>query len=131
MEATAGTDSRCTWAVGTPVLAALAADAAAGVAGVVRLEVGVTDLVGTVVHQARLRLAGVTPAPADGVRVRVDQRDGGVEVELDLAVDGFDQVTAVARAVQRAVRDRVLHATGIRLRAVAVSVLTITDRGAP
>ncbi|WP_408607142.1 hypothetical protein [Actinokineospora bangkokensis] len=145
-------DPRCSWSVATPVVAAVAADAAAGVAGVARLETGVVGLIGSAVHQTRQRLAGTTPADVDGVRVRVEpgaagapvnpadpadpedavgagdaeDREDVVDVEVDIALDGFDQAAAVTSAVRRAVRDRVAAATGIRLRSVCVTVLDVS-----
>lgn len=111
------------WAVATPVLAAVAAHAATGVAGVVRLQPGLAGLAGSAVRAARQWIASVDAAPTEGVRVRVDPADGGVDVELDLAIGGFDTATGVAGAVQRAVRTAVRDATGVAIRGVSVNIL--------
>ncbi|MFD9737942.1 Asp23/Gls24 family envelope stress response protein [Umezawaea sp. NPDC059074] len=105
-----------------PVVAAVAAHAASRVVGVVRVEPGVTGLVGSVARAARQRLKGLDPAPTEGVRVRMD---GDVRMEIDIVTSAHDQAAAVARAVQRAVTRAVTAATGLPVAAVTVCVLDI------
>jgi uncharacterized alkaline shock family protein YloU len=105
-----------------PVVAAVAAHAASGVTGVVRLEPGVAGLVGSLARTARQRFKGLDPAPTEGVRVRLDER---VWLEVDVVTSAVDQAAAVARAVQRAVARAVTEATGLPVAAVSVAVLDI------
>ena len=125
---TTGSTSRVESVVTEPVIAAIAAHAAASVVGVTRLEPGLSGLVTALARTARQRIKDLDPAPTEGVRVTVHDPDGTgaiVRVEVDLVVSGQDQVVAVARAVQRAVARAVAHATGLRTSAVSVSVLDV------
>jgi uncharacterized alkaline shock family protein YloU len=115
------------WVLGRPVVAAVAVHAATGVAGVVRMEPGLVGLAASMARAARRKVAGLNPAPADGVRVDID--GGRVRLELDLVVSGQDQATAVAQAVQRAVAAEVASATGLVVDTVAVSILDIQIDG--
>ncbi|MFI9457092.1 Asp23/Gls24 family envelope stress response protein [Amycolatopsis sp. NPDC052450] len=113
--------------ISPPVIAAVAAHAAAKVPGVVRLEPGLRGLAGSLTRIARQRIKGLEPAPTEGVRAVVDQ--DGVRVEIDLSLSGLDQAAATAQAVQRAVSRAVTEATGLTPSAVSVSILDIEIRG--
>ncbi|RSM60746.1 hypothetical protein DL991_39790 [Amycolatopsis sp. WAC 01375] len=113
--------------ISPPVIAAVAAHAAAKVPGVVRLEPGLRGLAGSLTRIARQRIKGLEPAPTEGVRAVVDQDD--VRVEIDLSLSGLDQAAATAQAVQRAVSRAVTEATGLTPSAVSVSILDIEIRG--
>jgi uncharacterized alkaline shock family protein YloU len=113
----------CEVRIANPVIAAIAARAAATTSGVVRLEPGLAGLVGSLVRTARGQLRGVDPAPIDGVRVTGDP--SGLRIEVDLVTSGQDQVAAVAGRVQRAVAAQVRAATGLAVAEVAVSVLDV------
>jgi uncharacterized alkaline shock family protein YloU len=113
----------CEAHVASQVIAAIAARAATGTSGVIRLEPGLVGLVGSLVRTARGQLTGVDPAPTDGVRV-TDESDG-LHVEVDLVTSGQDQVAAVAARVQRAVARSVRDATGLPVAGVTVSVLDV------
>ncbi|WP_410580666.1 Asp23/Gls24 family envelope stress response protein [Amycolatopsis sp. lyj-108] len=113
--------------ISPPVIAAVAAHAAAKVPGVVRLEPGLRGLAGSLTRIARQRIKGLEPAPTEGVRAAVDQ--GDVRVEIDLSLSGLDQAAATAQAVQRAVSQAVTEATGLTPSAVSVSILDIEIRG--
>ncbi|WET81594.1 Asp23/Gls24 family envelope stress response protein [Amycolatopsis sp. QT-25] len=113
--------------ISPPVIAAVAAHAAAKVPGVVRLEPGLRGLAGSLTRIARQRIKGLEPAPTEGVRAFVDQ--DGVRVEIDLSLSGLDQAAATATAVQRAVSRAVTEATGLTPSAVSVSILDIEIRG--
>ncbi|WP_431875880.1 Asp23/Gls24 family envelope stress response protein [Amycolatopsis sacchari] len=116
-------DVRAEWVATTRVLAAVAAHAAAGVPGVAHLQPGLTGLAGSAMRHARQRLAGLTPAPSDGVRVTVDPASGEVDLEIGLVLSGSDQAAAVARTVQRAVRRALTTLTGITPGSVSVDIL--------
>ncbi|MEU0529318.1 Asp23/Gls24 family envelope stress response protein [Amycolatopsis tolypomycina] len=109
--------------IADPVIASVAARAAITTPGVVRLEPGLRGLVTSWTRAARQRWQGLDPAPADGVRVRTT--GGRVTVEIDLVTAADDQVAAVGRAVQRAVRRSVAEQTGLVVDAVSVSVMDI------
>jgi uncharacterized alkaline shock family protein YloU len=112
-----------------PVLAAVAAHAAAKVPGVARLEPGLRGLAGSLTRIARQKIKGLDPAPTEGVRAFVDHDPPDVRVEIDLSVTGLDQAAATAQAVQRAVGRAVTEATGLIPSAVSVTVLDIEIRG--
>ncbi|KZB85360.1 Asp23/Gls24 family envelope stress response protein [Amycolatopsis regifaucium] len=112
-----------------PVIAAVAAHAAAKVPGVARLEPGLRGLAGSLTRIARQRIKGLDPAPTEGVRAFVDHDPPDVRVEIDLSVTGLDQTAATAQAVQRAVSRAVTEATGLTPSAVSVTVLDIEIRG--
>lgn len=113
----------CEAHVANQVIAAIAASAATGTSGVVRLEPGLVGLVGSLVRTARGQLTGVDPAPTDGVRVTNDE--DGLHIEVDLATSGQDQVAAVAQRVRRAVARSVHDNTGLTVAEVTVTVLDV------
>jgi uncharacterized alkaline shock family protein YloU len=103
------------------VLATLAAHAALGTPGVVRLEPGLAGLLRQVTRVGG-RLAG-TATPAAGVTVRYD---GDIPViHLDVVISGERQAAAVGVATQRAVADAVTANTGVPEPVVTVSILDI------
>ncbi|MGI5399247.1 Asp23/Gls24 family envelope stress response protein [Streptomyces sp. CA-135486] len=122
---------RSQWVIAEPVIAAVVARAAAGVAGVVRLEPGVTGLASQVARAARQKINGLTPAPTEGVRVAVDQSldrsvvPSTLGVSVDLITSGQDQAAVVAQAVQREITRAVADATGLTPQAVTVSIMDI------
>lgn len=109
--------------VAPSVVAAVAAHAAVGVSGVVRLEPRLTGLVSSLMRTARQRVKGIDPVPSAGVRCTVV--DGRARVEVDVVTAGLDQAVAVAQQVQRTVARAVTEATGLVVTEVAVSVLDI------
>ncbi|MBE1499900.1 putative alkaline shock family protein YloU [Amycolatopsis lexingtonensis] len=111
------------YVVADPVIASVAARAAIGTPGVVRLEPGLRGLVTSWTRAARQRWKGLDPAPADGVRVRT--ADGRVTVHVDLVTAAADQSAAVGRAVQRAVTRFVTEQTGLVVDEVSVSIMDI------
>ncbi|MFC3455506.1 Asp23/Gls24 family envelope stress response protein [Amycolatopsis speibonae] len=115
--------------ISPPVIAAVAAHAAAKVPGVVRLEPGLRGLAGSLTRIARQRIKGLDPAPTEGVRAFVEHDPPDVRVEIDLSVSGLDQAAATAQAVQRAVSRAVTEATGLTPSAVSVTILDIEIRG--
>ena len=115
--------------IAPPVIAAVAAHAAAKVPGVARLEPGLRGLAGSLTRIARQRIKGLEPAPTEGVRAFVEHDPPDVRVEIDLSVSGLDQAAATAQAVQRAVSRAVTEATGLVPSAVSVSILDIEIRG--
>ncbi|EME57170.1 Asp23/Gls24 family envelope stress response protein [Amycolatopsis decaplanina] len=115
--------------IAPPVIAAVAAHAAARVPGVVRLEPGLRGLAGSLTRIARQRIKGLEPAPTEGVRAFVEHDPPDVRVEIDLSLSGLDQAAATAQVVQRAVGKAVTEATGLTPSAVSVSILDIEIRG--
>ncbi|MEU3622188.1 hypothetical protein BS329_39245 [Amycolatopsis coloradensis] len=115
--------------IAPPVVAAVAAHAAAKVPGVVRLEPGLRGLAGSLTRIARQRVKGLEPAPTEGVRAFVEHDPPDVRVEIDLSLSGLDQAAATAQTVQRAVSRAVTEATGLTPSAVSVSILDIEIRG--
>ncbi|AUI57299.1 Asp23/Gls24 family envelope stress response protein [Amycolatopsis sp. BJA-103] len=115
--------------ISPPVIAAVAAHAAAKVPGVVRLEPGLRGLAGSLTRIARQRIKGLEPAPTEGVRAFLDHDPPGVRVEIDVSLSGLDQAAATAQAVQRAVSRAVTEATGLTPSAVSVSILDIEILG--
>jgi uncharacterized alkaline shock family protein YloU len=111
------------YAVREPVIAAVAAHAAARVAGVARLEPGLAGLVTSMARSTRQRLAGVDAAPTEGVRAEVD--GGQVWLEVAVAIRSRKTAAAVGQAVQRSVAKAVHDATGYQVAEVAVSILHI------
>ncbi|RZQ65193.1 Asp23/Gls24 family envelope stress response protein [Amycolatopsis suaedae] len=111
------------YVIGEAVVASVAARAAAAVSGVVRLEPGLVGLVADWGRTIRQRWQGMTPAPADGVRVRIGE--DAVTIQIDLVTSGFDQAAAVGQAVQRAVTRAVATQTGLAVDAVSVSIMDI------
>jgi uncharacterized alkaline shock family protein YloU len=116
-------DAAVDYVVREPVVAAIAAHAAAGVAGVLRLEPGLAGLVTSMTRSVRQRLAGVDAAPTEGVRAEVD--GGQVWLDVAVAIRSLKPATAVGEAVQRAVAAAVHDATGCQVAEVAVSILHI------
>ncbi|MFK4222490.1 Asp23/Gls24 family envelope stress response protein [Streptomyces sp. NPDC019890] len=123
---------RFQWVIAEPVIAAVVARAAVGVAGVVRLEPGVTGLASQVARAARQKINGLTPAPTEGVRVTVDRSavPSTLRVSIDLVTSGQDQAAVVAQAVQRRVTRALTDATGLTPQAVVVSIMDIDTYGA-
>jgi uncharacterized alkaline shock family protein YloU len=111
------------WVVDKPVVAAVAANAATSVSGVLRMEPGLAGLATSIARVARQRIRGLDPVPVEGVRVELDGRS--VRLALDVVVSGQDQVAAVGQAVQRAVTAAVGAATGLAVAAVSVTVLDV------
>src|SRR5581483_10501649 len=107
------------YTVREPVIAAVAAHAAAGVAGVARLEPSLAGLVTSMTRSIRQRLAGVDAAPTEGVRAEVD--GGQVWLDVAVAIRSRKTAAAVGQAVQRAVAKAVHDATGYQVAEVAVS----------
>ncbi|WP_351224471.1 Asp23/Gls24 family envelope stress response protein [Streptomyces sp. NPDC002133] len=122
---------RSQWVIAEPVIAAVAARAAVGVPGVVRLEPGLTGLASRMTRSARQKINGLTPAPTEGVTAMGDHSAGPstLRVSIDLVTSGQDQAGAVARAVQREVTRAVGDATGLTPQAVVVSVMDIDTYG--
>jgi uncharacterized alkaline shock family protein YloU len=116
------------YVVREPVIAAIAAHAAAGVPGVRRLEPDLAGLVTSMTRSIRQRLAGLDAAPAEGVRAEVD--GGQVWLEVAVAIRGHKTAAATGQAVQRAVAKAVRDATGYEVVEVAVSILHIESSAA-
>ncbi|WP_439657604.1 Asp23/Gls24 family envelope stress response protein [Lentzea sp. HUAS TT2] len=125
----AGAVSRVESVITEPVIAAIAAIAATSVAGVTRLEPGLTGLVASMARTARQRVKNLDPAPTEGVRVSVLHAPGTgvatVSLEIDLAVSGLDQAAAVAQTVQRTVARAVTAATGLSISSVSVFIVDV------
>ncbi|WP_328394428.1 Asp23/Gls24 family envelope stress response protein [Nocardia sp. NBC_00416] len=115
--------ARTSIVVGDPVIAAVAARAAAATPGVVRLEPGVRGLVGTAVRLGRQRLTGNQPAPAEGVRVR--RTTAGLQVSVDIAIGAHRRAADIGPAVQQEIVRAVREQTGERVDEVCVCVLDI------
>ncbi|WP_328890768.1 Asp23/Gls24 family envelope stress response protein [Streptomyces sp. NBC_00316] len=117
--------------IAEPVIAAVAARAAVGVPGVVRLEPGLTGLASQVARSVRQKINGLAPAPSEGVRVTVDCSavPSSLHVSVDMVASGHDQAGAVGRAVQREVTRAVADATGLTPQAVVVSIMDIDSYG--
>ncbi|WP_116050150.1 Asp23/Gls24 family envelope stress response protein [Amycolatopsis palatopharyngis] len=105
------------------VIAGVAARAAAGTPGVVRLEPGLTGLVAAWGRAARGRWKGITPAPAEGVTVQSSGDE--LSLRLDIVISGADQAAAVGQAVQRSVARAVAEDVGLTVDEVSVSILDI------
>ncbi|MFE4957062.1 Asp23/Gls24 family envelope stress response protein [Streptomyces sp. NPDC056653] len=119
--------SRAQWVIAEPVIAAIAARAAVGVPGVVRLEPGLTGLASQVTRSVRQKINGLAPAPTEGVRITVDHSavPSSLRASIDMVASGCDQAGAVGRAVQREVTRAVADATGLAPQAVVVSIMDI------
>lgn len=115
--------------VAADAVAAVAAYAAATTPGVVRLEAGVSGLLGDLTRSTWQRVAGIRPAPVTGTTVALDA-GGAVRAHLDIAVDGHRQAAATASAVRRSVARAVNANTGLPVAAVIVSILDV-DLAAP
>lgn len=109
--------------ISAPVVAAIAVDAANRLPGV-RVQPGLTDLVGSITRLARQRAKGLDPAATEGVRVRFPSEDS-TSIEIDIVLSGQDQAAVAARLVQQAVAGAVADATGLVVVAVQVSILDI------
>ncbi|MER5465980.1 Asp23/Gls24 family envelope stress response protein [Streptomyces sp. NPDC002668] len=122
---------RTQWVIAEPVIAAVAARAAVGVPGVVRLEPGLTGLASQVTRSARQKIHGLAPAPTEGVKVTADRSavPSIRRVSVGLVTSGQDQAVAVGRAVQREVTRAVADATGLTPQAVVVSIMDIDVYG--
>ncbi|MET7491778.1 Asp23/Gls24 family envelope stress response protein [Streptomyces sp900116325] len=118
---------RAQWVIAEPVIAAIAARAAVGVPGVVRLEPGLTGLASQMARSVRQRIKGLAPAPAEGVSITVDHSvvPSNLRASIDMVASGRDQAGAVGRAVQREVTRAVADATGLVPQSVVVSIMDI------
>ncbi|WP_457492555.1 Asp23/Gls24 family envelope stress response protein [Streptomyces sp. P5_D11] len=118
---------RAQWVITEPVIAAIAARAAVGVPGVVRLEPGLTGLASQVARSVRQKINGLAPAPTEGVRITVDHSavPSSLRASIDMVASGYDQAGAVGRAVQREVMRAVADATGLAPQAVVASIMDI------
>jgi len=118
-----------------PVLAAVAAEAAVKVPGVLRLQPGLPGLVTGAMRAARERLTGRPLSATEGVHVDVDTAPDGTvtaaRLTLDLVISAQDQAAAVAASVRRTVAASVTAATGIPVASVTVTILDIEPAGAP
>lgn len=106
-----------------PVIAAVAAGAAAATPGVVRLEPGIRGGVSTALRAGRRRWKGLDPAPAEGVRVR--RGETGLLVQVDIAIAADRPAAEVGHAVQEDVTRVVWEQTGQRVAEVWVTILDI------
>jgi uncharacterized alkaline shock family protein YloU len=110
--------------VADDVVAAVAAHAAAGTPGVVRMAPGVEGLVGEFGRRTRQRVGLAGGPPTEGVEV--DRVDGGaVTLRLDIVTDGRDNAAAVATTAQRAVAREVVGNTGVEVASVGITILDI------
>ncbi|WP_227996029.1 Asp23/Gls24 family envelope stress response protein [Nocardia australiensis] len=107
-----------------PVVAAVAAWAAAATTGVVRLEAGVRGLFTTMVRAGRQRWTDMDPAPSEGVRVR-RTTSGVLNIDIDVVIAAGTHAAEVGRAVQQRVAGAVLEQTGQAVDAVSVVILDI------
>lgn len=108
------------------VAAAIAAHAACTVAGVVRLEPGLSGLVTHLAARARHQVRQADPsgpAPAEGVEVDVD--GATARVHIDLVTSAGPQAATVAHQVQAAVAQSLLVNAGVTVTRVSVSILDI------
>ncbi len=109
--------------VADAVLAGVAARAAAGVPGVLRLEPGVLGYLGHLARSGRHLWTGHQPAPSGGVRIR--RAGEWVQVQLDLTVSAGSHVGEVGQVVQRQVSRAVTEQTGVSVDEVIVTVVDI------
>ncbi|MBF6174862.1 Asp23/Gls24 family envelope stress response protein [Nocardia blacklockiae] len=109
--------------VADPVLAGVAARAAAAVPGVLRLEPGVLGLVGQLARSGRQLLTGQESVPSGGVRIR--RAGEWLKISVDLTVAAGGHVGDVCRDVQRSVARVVTEQTGVTVDEVSVTVLDI------
>ncbi|WP_280426535.1 Asp23/Gls24 family envelope stress response protein [Nocardia carnea] len=117
------TGDKISMVVTPPVIAAVAARAAAATPGVARLEPGVRGLLAVLTRAGRQRWTDADPAPTEGVRVRVT--DAGLIVHVDIAVRVNGPAAEVGHAVQEQVAREVGEHTGRRVDAVCVHILDI------
>ncbi|MGW5383252.1 Asp23/Gls24 family envelope stress response protein [Nocardia sp. NPDC003963] len=115
-----------TTVVEAPVIAAVAAHAAARTPGVVRLEPGVRGLLNSFVRAGRQRWSDTDPAPADGVRIR--RTPTGLVVTADITITADGPAIAIGHAVQRQIAQAVLEHTGQQVDRVCVNIIDITGR---
>lgn len=117
------TTGRATVIVAAPVIAAVAAHAAAGTPGVVRLEAGVRGFLSTVVRTGRQRWTGTDPAPADGIRIR--NTGAGLVVSADITIAAGRQAAEIGCAVQQRIARAVYEHTGQQVDRVCVCIIDI------
>ncbi|MBF6351603.1 MULTISPECIES: Asp23/Gls24 family envelope stress response protein [Nocardia] len=117
------TAARATVIVAAPVIAAVAAHAAANTPGVVRLEPGVRGLLDTVVRTGRQRWTGTEPAPAGGIRIR--QTGAGLVVSADITIAAGRPAAEIGCAVQRRITEAVREHTGQQVDRVCVCIIDI------
>ncbi|MGW1738801.1 Asp23/Gls24 family envelope stress response protein [Nocardia sp. NPDC001965] len=115
-----------TTVVAAPVIAAVAAHAAANTPGVVRLEPGFRGLLNTFVRAGRQRWSDTDPAPADGVRIR--HTPTGLVVSADITIGADGQAIEIGHAVQRQITRAVLEHTGQQVDRVCVCIIDIAGR---
>lgn len=118
------TDAVSDVVIETPVVAAVAAQAACATPGVVRLEPGVRGLVSALVRVGKQRLTVADPAPSEGVRVR-RSTSGALSVQVDVVISADRMAAAVGHAVQEEVSRVVFEQTGQTVDEVSVSILDI------
>lgn len=106
-----------------PVIAAVAAGAAAATPGVVRLEPGIRGRVSTVLRAGRRRWKGIDPAPVEGVRVR--RGETGLLVQVDIAIAAGRPAVEMGHVVQEEVARVVWEQTGQQVAEVWVTILDI------
>jgi uncharacterized alkaline shock family protein YloU len=86
-----------------------------------------TEILGRYAADAAREIEGVRDLP--GRRsVRVSERDGGVEVEIHLAVDWGASIPAIGRDVQERVREYLLRMADVEPASVEVVVDEIGPR---
>lgn len=116
------------WVPRDVVIEVRAADAAAraarAVPGVVRLQPGIWGLVRQLAALAWERATGQDLPDIAGVQAELTD-NGGIRVDLRLAVDGRRQVTAVGVAVQDAVTAAVSADVDIAVIAVRVHIVEV------
>lgn len=120
------TTGRTEIVVAAPVIAAVAAHAAANTPGVVRLEPGVRGLLNTFVRAGRQRWTDTDPAPADGVRIQHTQT--GLVVSADITIATGGQAAAIGHAVQQQITRAVLDHTGQQVDRVCVCIIDIAGQ---
>lgn len=114
--------------VADDVVAAVAAHAAAGTPGVVRMAPGVASLVGEFGRRTRQRVGLAGGPPTEGVDVR-RTGDGAVALRLEIVTDGRDNASAVAATTQRTVAREVTGNTGVAVASVGITILDIDLTG--
>ena len=86
-----------------------------------------TEILGRYAADAAREIAGVRDLPGRG-GVKVSERDGGVHVEIHLAVDWGASIPAVGKGVQDRVRDYLLRMADVDPTSVEVVVDEIGPR---
>jgi uncharacterized alkaline shock family protein YloU len=112
--------------IASPVVEKIAALAAAGTPGVLRLEPGVGALATALRHrlQAHLPGSGQDGAPsAAGVRATVTGDQAAIEVAL--TVELGQPVAAIAARAQRSIARAVTELTGLAPASIAVTVVDV------